>query len=269
MRSEKKVENRRSMGETGRMYEDLLKLLRLRRSELGLTQKDVADAMGIKGNTLSNWETGRTCLDLDTYVKLCGVYALDASAALVTAYGLHTDAPTAQELGHLRALRALDAHGRSIVELLLEAETARITQLSVRPEPLTPATRIIPLFVSPAAAGYASPVLGEDYTEYEIPFDSRGDFAARISGDSMEPYIADGSIVLVTRTLDLVSGDVGLFCVDNDIFCKQYCEDCYGNIYLFSLNRARADADLHIPADSGRTVFCCGKVLLDRRPPLP
>ena len=112
-------------------------------------------------------------------------------------------------------------------------------------------------------------MLGEDFTEYEIPYDAQGDFAARISGDSMEPYIADGSVVLVTRTLDMEPGDVGLFCVDNDIYCKQYCSDCYGNTYLFSLNRARADADLHIPADSGRTVFCCGKVVLPKRPPLP
>lgn len=251
------------------MNEKLLKILREKRGELGLKQRDVADAMGIKCNTLSNWETGRSGLDLDTFVRLCGIYGLDAAAALDTAYGLNTDAPTEKELQFLRQLRALDAHGRQVVESLMAAETARIEALTKRAEPLHPQTRIIPLFSSPAAAGYASPVLGEDFTEYEIPYETPGDFAARISGDSMEPYIADGSVVLVTRTLDMEPGDVGLFCVDNDIFCKQYCADCYGNVYLFSLNRERADADLHIPADSGRTVFCCGKVLLPKRPPLP
>ena len=251
------------------MNEDLLRILRARRSELGLKQKDVAETMGIKCNTLSNWETGRTGLDLDTYVKLCGIYGLDAAAAMDEAYKLKGDAPSPAEMRHLRTLRSLDEHGREVVEALLQAEKQRMEAVRLAAEPKHPATRIIPLFTSPAAAGYASPVLGEDFTEYEIPYESPGDFAARISGDSMEPYIGDGSIVLVTRTLDLEPGDVGLFCVDNDIFCKQYCEDCYGNIYLFSLNRARADADLHIPADSGRTVFCCGKVLLPKRPALP
>jgi len=251
------------------MNDKLLAILRARRSELGMKQKDVADAMGIKCNTLSNWETGRTGLDLDTYVRLCGIYGLDAAGALDTAYALKSDAPNPGEMQHLRTLRSLDDHGREVVEALLQAEKQRMDALKLAAMPRTPATRIIPLFTSPAAAGYASPVLGEDFTEYEIPYDSQGDFAARISGDSMEPYIGDGSIVLVTRTLDLEPGDVGLFCVDNDIFCKQYCEDCYGNIYLFSLNRKRADADLHIPADSGRTVFCCGKVLMPKRIPLP
>lgn len=251
------------------MNEKLLTILRTRRLELGMKQKDAAAAMGVKCNTFSNWETGRSGMELDTFVKLCGVYALDAAAALDLAYGLRTDAPTAQEIEHIRTLRALDEHGREVVESLLRAEKQRLDAQNAQKAPKHPATRVIPLFTSPAAAGYASPVLGEDFTEYEIPYESRGDFAARISGDSMEPYIADGSIVLVTRTLDLEPGDVGLFCVDNDIFCKQYCEDCYGNIYLFSLNRARADADLHIPAESGRTVFCCGKVLLPKRPPLP
>lgn len=55
--------------------------------------------------------------------------------------------------------------------------------------------RMIPLYRTPAAAGYAAPVFGEDFdyipvTE-EVP--QAAEFALRISGDSMMPYIADGS----------------------------------------------------------------------------
>ena len=42
-----------------------------------------------------------------------------------------------------------------------------------------------------------------------------------------------------------------------------------GNIYLFSLNRERSDADVEIPASSGITVLCFGKVLLPKRPRCP
>jgi len=67
----------------------------------------------------------------------------------------------------------------------------------------------------------------------------------------------------------LKAGDVGIFCVDGDIFCKQYYKDPAGIVYLFSLNRARADADVFLPRDSGRTMVCFGRVLLASRPRVP
>ena len=129
--------------------------------------------------------------------------------------------------------------------------------------------KIIPLYMTPAAAGYASPALGDDYEDYEVAADSEADFAVRIAGDSMEPYIHDDSIVLVKRGATIFDGDVGLFFVDGDMKCKQYCQDYLGNVYLFSLNRARRDADVTIPASSGITICCFGKVLLKGKIPLP
>ena len=41
------------------------------------------------------------------------------------------------------------------------------------------------------------------------------------------------------------------------------------NVYLFSANRDRSDADVTIPASSGITIMCFGKVLLDKVIPLP
>lgn len=126
-------------------------------------------------------------------------------------------------------------------------------------------------YVTPAAAGFTSPAEGEDYVLIprlaNVP--AKADFAVRIDGDSMEPYIKDGSRVYVSRTNELEPGDVGIFFVDGDMKCKQYCEDSFGNIYLFSLNRARRAADVTVPASSGITVYCFGKVLLPKRPRLP
>ena len=128
--------------------------------------------------------------------------------------------------------------------------------------------RIIPLYLTPAAAGYTSPALGEDYEEYPVSADCTADFAVRIDGDSMEPVIRDGSVVMVQRS-PIENGDVGIFFIDGDMKCKQYCRDSYGNVYLFSINRARSDADVHVLSGSGLTLCCFGKVLLGRRPPLP
>ena len=85
----------------------------------------------------------------------------------------------------------------------------------------------------------------------------------------MEPFIHDGARVYVSRTNELAAGDVGIFFVDGDMKCKQFFRDDAGNIRLLSLNRACRDADMYIPASSGITVFCFGRVLLERRPPQP
>ena len=99
-----------------------------------------------------------------------------------------------------------------------------------------------------------------------MPADCSADFAVRIDGDSMEPYIHDGDTVLVQRA-PIENGDIGMFFVDGDMKCKQYCKDNFGNVYLISLNRSRADADVTVSASSGITLCCFGKVLLERRIP--
>ena len=121
-----------------------------------------------------------------------------------------------------------------------------------------------------AAAGFPAPVAGEDYdlvpVTGEVP---RGaEFAVRIQGDSMEPFIPDGGVVYVNRD-PLQNGDVGIFCVDGEILCKQYYRDPLEMVYLFSLNRARADADVVLPRDSGRSLVCFGRVMLRSRPSIP
>jgi phage repressor protein C with HTH and peptisase S24 domain len=85
----------------------------------------------------------------------------------------------------------------------------------------------------------------------------------------MEPYIRDGDRVFVQRDVTLTDGDVGIFFVDGDVYCKQICQDNYRNIYLLSANPKREDANLTIRSDSARSFVCFGKVLLPRRLPMP
>lgn len=174
-------------------------------------------------------------------------------------------APGSLEWELILKYRRLTDESRSLVDMVIEHELQRS-----EPEPEEiEETKVIPLYLTPAAAGYASPAFGDDYTDHEIPKSSAADFAVRISGDSMEPYIKDGSVVLCKRGVVLNDGDVGLFFVDGDMKCKQYCQDFVGNVYLFSANRARRDADVEIRASSGVTICCFGKVLLDKAIPLP
>ena len=126
-------------------------------------------------------------------------------------------------------------------------------------------------YLVPAAAGYASPIEGEDYELLERGMDTPldADFCISIQGDSMEPYIKDGSLVYVKRDAPLHEFDVGIFFVDGDVFCKQWCLSYDGALYLLSANPLRRDANITIPRESGRMCVCFGKVLLPTRLPEP
>ena len=131
--------------------------------------------------------------------------------------------------------------------------------------------RYIRHYLTPAAAGYASPIEGEDYeliaVDGSVP--AKADFCISVSGDSMSPYIEDGSLVYVQRDATLEMFDVGIFFVDGDVLCKQYCTDSFGTLYLLSANPAREDANRTVPRSGNSTVVCFGKVLLPRKLPKP
>ncbi|MDO4749800.1 MAG: S24 family peptidase [Eubacteriales bacterium] len=235
--------------------------------ERGMSVSEAARQAGVPIQTLhSIIRRDNMRIDLDLLLRLCDLLEVDLLSFVYGPGEENPSLPNAEERAMLRRYRELDSHGHRLVNLVMEAESLR---LRGEAEEEKKRTKIIPLFNTPAAAGYASPALGEDYVDYEIPFTSEADFAARIDGDSMEPYIHDGEIVLAVRRTDLRDGDVGLFFVDGDMKCKQFCQDSEGNMYLFSLNRDRSDADVTISADSGVTVCCFGRVLMDRLIPLP
>lgn len=166
----------------------------------------------------------------------------------------------------------LDKHGKTVVNVVLTEEEKRMAEekkkkrskkYEVYDEAGESTGRVIPFYYSPPAAGYASPAFGEDFEYIEVGGDvpAHADFAVKIDGDSMEPYIMDGSTVYVNRD-PLANGDVGIFFFDGDMLCKQYYRDEWGNVTLLSLNRGRADADRFIEEDSELVLVCYGRVIL-------
>lgn len=169
----------------------------------------------------------------------------------------------AHEIG--RAYDGLDEWGRKVVRGVISDETQRVEFLrSSRPGK----TRIIPLLGNSFAAGVGEPDFGNALEEYEVPEDTRADFAVRVHGDSMEPYLPDGSVQLGIKGTP-TDGDVAALIVDGAFYIKQLCTDSEGNLHLFSLNRARRSMDLTVWASSGSNVSCFGTILMDKRLPLP
>ena len=234
-------------------------------SEQGMSISELARRLNVSPQTLySMVKRDNQKVDFDMMVHICA--ELGVPVERMCEDMPLPNMPDLREWQLVGKYRRLTEHGRKLVDIVIDHELERSGDPEAEP---SGDTKIIPLYLTPAAAGYASPALGDDYEDYTVSQSSAADFAVRIDGDSMEPYIHDGSIALCKRGAIIHDGDVGLFFVDGDMKCKQYCQDYAGNVYLFSANRSRSDADVEIKASSGITLMCFGKVLLEKSIPLP
>lgn len=242
--------------------------LRQRRQDLGMSRAELAARLGVSASAIGNYETDLNTVRSDLLPRLLHALQVDPNY-LYQDYFTAGFTLSGQERGLVERYRRLPRSGRQAVDTVLEA-LGSFQEEAERTAGPEEGVLEIPLYRSPAAAGYAAPVFGEDYdlvpvTE-EVP---RGAvFAVRIQGDSMEPCLADGSVAYVNRD-PMGNGDVGIFCVDGDMLCKQYYRDSLGMVYLYSINRARSDADVVLPRTGGRTLVCLGKVMLRHVPAVP
>lgn len=242
--------------------------IRARRAELGISRAELAKLLGITTSAISNYETGISFPKEDIMLRMFDCLEIDPNTLFQDSFRFGKEILTHRERQLLEKYRGLSPLGQDTLHSVAETLCAYRDEVEAAPggkeEP-----RVIPLYRNPAAAGYAAPAFGEDFDYITVTDDvPRGaEYAVRIQGDSMVPYIEDGSIVYVNRD-PLKAGDVGIFYVDGDILCKQYYKDPAGTVYLFSLNRARADADVVFTSASGRSLACFGRVIL-HAPPLP
>ncbi len=241
--------------------------IRARREELGMSREELAGLLEVTPSAVSNYEIGVSFPKRDIMLRLFDGLQTDPNTLFQDSFQNGELLLDSGERRLLENYRGLSPLGRQTVRTMVDALCAyrdEADSWQSAPEP-----RMIPLYCNPAAAGYAAPAFGEDFDYIpvtdEVP--AGAEFAVRIQGDSMIPYIADNSIIYVNRD-PLKAGDVGIFCVDGDILCKQYYKDPAGVVYLFSLNRRRADADLVLTPASGCSLACFGRVIL-RAPPLP
>ena len=238
---------------------------RERREELGISRQQLSELLGVSLSAVSNYETGVSFPKEEILLRLFDALRTDPNTLFQDSFRHGGTALSRSERALIARYRTLSPLGRESLRSV--ADTLCDYQSELGRDRGEAEKRVIPLYRSGAAAGYAAPVFGEDFdyltVEDDVP--QAAEFAVRIQGDSMEPFIADGDVVYVNRD-PLGIGDVGIFWVDGDMLCKQYYKDSAGVVYLFSLNRARADADVVLTADSGRRLACFGRVLMH---PLP
>lgn len=243
-----------------------------RRKYLGLTLEDVAKVVGVGKSTVRKWETGYIeNMRRDKIAKLAD--ALHTTPAYLMGW---EDSPSLPD-----NVLPLPADPREIDAIYDELNDAGQTELcnygrylttvdlyKAKEKPRRDApSKVVPLFGASFAAG--SPESPGDLFmgDYKTT-DLRAEFAIRVNGNSMEPWLPDGSVALGVKRLPR-DGEIGAFWLDGGFLVKQVAVDPYGTVYLFALNRDRSDADDEIRPDAGRDLRTIGTILTDARIPLP
>jgi SOS-response transcriptional repressor LexA len=217
----------------------------------GMTQQDIADALGeSSGRVIYNWEKGIGRPDCDKLAKLCDL--LGVSADELIGCKSMAQRPTATEWNTLQKYRALDEHGKEVVDYLIDSEYKRVRHSMKKPKP-----RMLKIdwFTLPASAGTGNILDSELAEELLVPESAeaeQADFVISVGGDSMEPTYHDGDKVFVEKCDAIDVGEVGIFVVNGDVYIKEL-----GNKCLISHNEKYKP----IRIGENDSVYCCGRVI--------
>ena len=95
------------------------------------------------------------------------------------------------------------------------------------------------------------------------------DFCVIAESDCMEPYIKRGERVCVSRKQTPAEGEAGLFLYRGVVYCRQWCEDYTGALYLLCANPRRESENIRIDRKERGQCRCLGRVLTDKKLPMP
>ena len=204
------------------------KLSELRKARK-MSQQEVAKLVSVGSDPISNravskWETGDTLPNAEQFLALCRIY--DIRDVLSTFLGM--EGPNDEGLNSLNKL------GRERVDeyisLLKESPEFSYKQKVIRIK------RQMPLYDLPASAGTGVFLDSDSYTLIDVDetVPENANLAVRISGDSMTPLYTDGQIVYVRQQPNLKPGEIGIFVLNGEAYCKKLETD--GGIKLISLN---------------------------------
>ena len=211
---------------------DLGKLLSAYRRKAGLTQRELADELHALGvdvgyRSISTWEKNVCEPSVTAFLHICKI--LGIHDVMEAYFGENPSNP----------LRGLNEEGirrateyAAFLEGWNHGEYKKISSGAIEKEEKTAATivdiatssKIIRIYSTPVSAGNGNFLDGDGYDvvnriSYNVPADA--DFGVRISGDSMEPRYMNGQIVWVHSQDTLEAGQIGIFLLNDECFCKQ------------------------------------------------
>ncbi len=221
------------------------------RKEKHLTQPELSDLLLKEGievtdKALSSWESGRTEPGVNQLFTLCKVLGIKDIYEDIFGTNPYNPFSRLNDLGKDRAYEYIDmlaSNEKFAKHDLSDLETSRT----------------IKLYTIGVSAGTGNFLDDDDFEEIETDeFVPAGtDFAVHITGDSMQPLFKDKQIIFVHSQNTLEDGEIGIFSLDGNAYCKKLSRTKKGTA-LISLNKRYAP--IPITEDSALSVF--GKVLI-------
>lgn len=231
------------------------------RLNLSLTQEDLAHLLGVTKGAVANYENETSHPKEPVMYKLIEVLKVDANYLFQDVVNIpkKVNDVTFAEYEHIKKYRDLDAHGKDMVDIVLDREYTRsisIKEMAAnvddKPEIVASIPYAYDLAASAGLGEYAMDIAHfETVGLSETP--PRGTaFLVRVSGDSMEPKFSDGDKVYIKRQDAVNEGEIGLFYLDGNVYIKKQ-----GYNELISLN-PKYDP---IPVPEYSTSKCFGRIL--------
>lgn len=194
----------------------MLKIRELR-NQMGISQKDLAKQLGIPANTFNQYETGKREPDYETLIKIASFFGIPVDVLL----GRDPDI-ILKELDNGEI--AVTGQDRSHIPLagIAMNDNGKWSRFKIG----EPSPRIKIPVLGYVRAGIPIDAVEEvlDYEEISEEMARQGEyFALQIKGDSMEPRIQEGDVVIVRQQSDIDSGDIAVVLVNgNDATVKKF-----------------------------------------------
>ena len=249
------------------------------RKQSGLTMKQLATAMGKTESAVSRWESGENSPKMEDIHALAKFFNVEMDNLV---YGATDDTlskitVTSSKLHEPRQKRVLTFATDQLDRQNKEKAPSNLTKLSevreVAPDYAVSASKrargklsadaLTAVEVTErASAGFGFHYDGNEKTTYytlrtDLP---RFDFATLVSGDSMEPTLHDGDVILVRQSYDTPRGGIYVVDYDGTAWVKHvHMEDA--ELVLHSENAKYSDRLLPIPPEDGEYWQIVGEVV--------
>lgn len=219
--------------------------LKARRKELKMTQKDIADRLGISYQAYSAWERGVKQPSKEKVKQLEQILDVPigyfTELEIVRLYNVLSDEGKGQALSYVRNLVKKETC-KNVVSI-----SAKLYEYHVYEK---------------MSAGIGSSVYNDqDYDTVYFDEELAHDFASWVSGDSMEPKYKNGSVALIRETGFDYDGAVYAVVLNSQTFIKKVYREENG-LRLVSINKDYKD--IRIPYDENPRIV--GKIVGDFMP---
>lgn len=235
----------------------LSEMIDVLRKEHGLTLEELGLKMGKSKSAMSRWIKGDRSPMVEDLEKLAHILNTDIPTLL---YGKKTITVPQTTAALIKAIKQLSLQQQqdtlAFVQQLLAQTQQPVATTKSATYTLFPVQVVERLA---AGIGYSYQENNEHFTLYTDRSDLKPfDIASQVSGDSMQPLIQDGDVVLIKQNIGITNG--GIYAIDYD--GKSYLKKVYqlqDRLKLVSINDKYDD--IIVPRDSEHYLNIVGKVV--------